>query len=53
MWPLVDEAAIADQDHFIDAIGELITSVLDMHLRRGMGNIAAIHIGVSRHALFP
>src|SRR5262249_45377045 len=51
----IDETAVMDQDYFIDPVGELVASVLDLHSRQRMRHIATIHVGIWRHAtpLFP
>jgi hypothetical protein len=41
---LVDQAPCPHLAHLIDAIGELIAAVLDMHARVAMRYIASIHI---------
>ena len=43
-----DEAA-RDFAYLVDAVGELIATVLDMHAGVGMGYIVTIHIGNARH----
>ena len=49
----VDQAAIADMDHFIDAVGELIAAVVDVDLCLGVRKIPPVHIGNARHRCRP
>src|SRR5512139_1691677 len=49
MTALVDDAAAPYFADLVDAIRELIAAVLDMDRRRPLRQIAAIHIGDTRH----
>jgi len=42
---LVDEAPCPHLAHLVDAIGELVAAVLDVHARIAMRYVASIHIG--------
>ena len=46
---LVNDLAIEDFANFIDAVGELIAAVLDMHGGIGVPHVAAVHISNARH----
>jgi hypothetical protein len=48
----IDQAPVANMDNLIDAVGELISPVLNMNLSMGMGQVAPIHIGYARHQEF-
>ena len=41
---LINEAAIEQMHHLINAIAELIAAIFDIHRRIGLRHIAAIHI---------
>ena len=45
----VDYDAVPDLADLVDAVGELVTPVLDMHRGFRMRHIGAVHIGNSRH----
>ena len=50
---LVDQLAVAHADDLVDAVGELVAAILDMHARRRDDDVAAVDIGITRHdALF-
>ena len=42
---LVDQPAAPHLAHLVDAVGELVAAVLDMHGRRAMRHVASVHIG--------
>jgi hypothetical protein len=42
---LVDEAPAPHLAHLVDAVGELVAAILDVHLRGAMRHVAAVHIG--------
>ena len=48
---LVDELAVAHAHDLIDAVGELIAAILDVHARFAVIDIASIDVGITRHAL--
>ena len=47
--PLVDEAASPHLADFVDAVGELITAILDMDFCRAHRQVAAVDVGYPRH----
>src|SRR4051812_2835023 len=42
---LINEAPCPHLAHLVDAIGELVAAILDMHARVTMRHVASIHIG--------
>ena len=46
---LVDEAPLAHLAHLVDAVGELVAAVLDVHARVAVRQVTAVHIGNARH----
>jgi len=49
MQRLIDEPPIPDGDDLVDAVGELVAAVLDMHRRLAMRQVLAGDIGDARH----
>ena len=47
----VDQHAVANGDRLVDAIGELVTAVLDMDRSGAMGQITSIDMGYSAHSI--
>jgi hypothetical protein len=47
----VDDIAACHLADFVDAVRELVTAILHMYARVGMREIAAIHIGDTRHGM--
>ena len=45
MKPLIHEPACPDPAHFIDAVGELISPVLNVNCRLGMADVTSVNIG--------
>jgi hypothetical protein len=45
MAPLINELPSPYLAHLVDAIGELIAAVFDVHLRGVVRNVAAVYIG--------
>src|SRR5262249_7397968 len=46
---LVDQPAVADADNLVDAVGQLVASVLDVDRRLAMIDVASIDVSVTRH----
>jgi hypothetical protein len=47
----IDQHAVSNGDHLVDALSELVTAVLYMNLGRAMGQIASIDIGYPAHRI--
>jgi len=50
---LVDELSIVEVHDLIDAIGELVAAVLDVHRGLPLRQVAAIDIGDAAHGTMP
>src|SRR5215470_3401903 len=53
MTPLVNEATVPHLAYFVDAVGELISPVLDIDRRLAQREIPAVDIGTARHGETP
>jgi hypothetical protein len=47
--PLIDEAPVPHLAYLINAIGELISAVLDVHRRLAQREVTAVDVGAARH----
>ena len=45
----VDDEAAGHLADLVDAIGELVAAILDMHTGIGVSDVAPVHIGNARH----
>jgi hypothetical protein len=47
----VGQLAAEHRPHLVDAVGQLVAAILDMHGGLAMADEAAVHIGETRHRL--
>jgi hypothetical protein len=48
----VGQLAAEHRPHLVDAVGQLVAAILDMHGGLAMAHEAAVHIGETRHSQF-
>ena len=46
---LIDQNTVKDRHHFVNAIGELVAAILDMHRGFAVRHVTAVDIGLTGH----